>query len=116
MTGTRAVPTGTVPLASPSEQPPSLPHFSRNFLTPPVSGAAPAGYELPVTLDVVVLHVVEKAAAAPDEHHEASPGMMVVLVDLQVLGQVSDSFAQQSDLDLGRARVRLVKAVSLDGR
>ena len=32
-----------VPLALPNEQPPSLPHFSRNFLTPPVSGAAPAG-------------------------------------------------------------------------
>jgi hypothetical protein len=41
---------------------------------------------------------------------------MVLLVDLQVLGEVVDAIGQQRDLDLGRPGVTLVRAVLGVGR
>ena len=49
------------------------------------------GDQRPVPLDVVVLHVVEQAAAAADELHQPSPGVVVPPVHLQVLGEVVDA-------------------------
>src|SRR5438094_7790544 len=39
-----------------------------------------SGDECSITLDVVVLHVVEQAAAPTDEHEEPTPTVMVLLV------------------------------------
>src|SRR4051812_26399555 len=69
------------------------------------------GDDRPVALDVVLADVVEQASAPTDEHQESPPAVMVLLVDLQVLGEVVDAIGQQCDLHLRRARVRIVQAV-----
>jgi hypothetical protein len=40
--------------------------------------------------------------------------VVILLVDPQVIGEVVDAFGEQRDLDLGRARVRLVCAELID--
>src|SRR5215471_17172645 len=57
-----------------------------------------------VPLDVLGLEIVEQPAALPDQHHESAPRMMVLGVGLEMLRQVIDPFAEDRDLDLGRAR------------
>jgi len=46
------------------------------------------GDQRPVSLDIVVLHVVEKATSASDELHQPSPGVVVTRWILEVLGEV----------------------------
>ena len=54
---------------------------------------------------VLALDVVEERAALGDHLQEATPGMVVLGVGLEVLGQVVDAFGQDCDLDLGRPGV-----------
>src|ERR1700681_3080488 len=65
----------------------------------------------PVTLDVVVPHVVEEPAPPTDDLHQPSSGVMVALVDLQMLGQKRDALGKAGDLHFGRARIGLVQAM-----
>src|SRR5664279_2813085 len=76
-----------------------------------LAAEAEAADDLAVALHVVVADVVEEAAAAADELQEPAPGVVVALVHLEVLGQVDDALAQDGDLHLGGAGVRLVEAV-----
>ncbi len=69
-----------------------------------------------VALDIEVLHVVEQTAATADHHEQATTGVVVMLVVLEVLVQVVDTGRQDRDLDFGRAAVRLMLAVGCDGR
>ena len=55
--------------------------------------------DLPVPLDIFVLHIVEKPAAATDQHQQPSPGMMILFMDLKMIRQVGDSMGQQTDLN-----------------
>src|SRR5919107_3328989 len=64
-----------------------------------------------VAVDVFLLHVVQKAATLTHQEQQPTTAVMVVLVLLQVLGQVSDPVLEQGDLDLGRAGVALAGAV-----
>src|SRR5271165_3392795 len=68
----------------------------------------------PVPLDVVLADVVEEPAAVPDELHQTSPGVVVPLVHLEVLGQVRDAVGQQRDLHLRRPGVGVVETVLVD--
>ncbi len=54
-----------------------------------------------VALYIALLHVIEQTAALTDELHEATTGVMITLVNLQVLGEVRDPVRQDRDLDLG---------------
>src|ERR1035438_3971467 len=72
---------------------------------------AERGDDRAVSLDIVLPHVVEQTTTATDELHQPTPGVMITLVNLEVLGQVRDAGGEQRDLDLGRTRVRLVKSV-----
>ena len=63
----------------------------------------------------LLTHVVEKPPTPTDQLEEPAAGVMVTLVDLQVLGQVHDALAQEGDLHLGRAGVRVVEPVLGDG-
>src|SRR5579872_379810 len=62
-----------------------------------------------VTLHVAALHVIEQPATLADENHETAAGVMITVVDLEVLGEMRDPVRQESDLDLGRTRVRGVR-------
>ena len=64
-----------------------------------------------VTLDVVLGQVVEQVAATANHLHQAAAAVVVVLVGLQMLGQVVDSSGQDSDLNLRRTGVAFVQAV-----
>ena len=67
-----------------------------------------------VTLDVLLLQVVQQTAALADHLEQATTGVVVLGIQLQVSGQVSDALGQDSDLDLGGAGVGLVSTVCLD--
>ena len=58
-----------------------------------------------VTLDVLVHQVVEHLAALTDHLQQAPAAVVVVLVDLQVLGELLNPGGQNGDLNLGGAGV-----------
>jgi hypothetical protein len=64
--------------------------------------------ERAVAVEVVLLEVVQQAAALTDEHEQTATRVMVLLVAAKVLGQVVDALGQERDLDAGVARVLLV--------
>ena len=61
-----------------------------------------------IALDVVAAEVLQQAPALADQHQQAAPGVMVLLVAAQVLGELVDARRQQGHLHLGRAGVALV--------
>jgi hypothetical protein len=42
----------------------------------------------PVTVDVFELHIVEQSSASPDQHQQTPTGMMILLVNFQMLGKI----------------------------
>ena len=74
------------------------------------------GDKTPVTVDVVGLHIVQQAAAAADQLHQASPGVVVAPVHLEVLGEVVDPLSEDGNLYLGRTGIGLVEPVLGDRR
>ena len=58
-----------------------------------------------IALDVVVFDVVEQPATLTYQHEKASATVVVLLVDLEVLGEVRDTCGKQRNLNLGRTRV-----------
>jgi hypothetical protein len=67
-----------------------------------------------ITLYVAFLHVVQQSTALTDELHESAAGVVITLVDLEVLGEMRDPVGQERDLDLGRAGVGVVGSKVLD--
>ena len=53
-----------------------------------------------VALGIVFLEVVEQAPTLADQHEKAAARAVVFLVRLEVLRQLANAFAKQSDLDL----------------
>jgi hypothetical protein len=70
--------------------------------------------DLLVRFRVVRLEVVQKATTAAHHHEEATAGGMVFLVILEVLGQLTDTLAQNGDLDLRASGVVGVGGVLTD--
>ena len=64
-----------------------------------------------VTLDVVFHEVVKKTAALTDHFEEAHSGVIVLLVDLEMFGELGDALSKDGDLDFGGAGVTLVSGV-----
>src|SRR5690606_8854836 len=93
-------------------------HEREGGFTPPSGLSAQTELldQLPVPLNVLLLQVVQKSAALPDHLVQATAGMVVLLVDLQVTGKLVDSLREDGDLDHRRARIRSVSPVSLDNR
>ena len=67
-----------------------------------------------VTLDIVLLQVVQQTSSVTDHLLKTAAAVEVLLVDFQVLGQVSDAVGQNSNLYFGRTCVALVSSVLLD--
>ena len=61
-----------------------------------------------VTVDVLLLQVGQQITTAADHLEQAAAAVVVMLVGLEVLGQVVDTSGQQSNLDLRRTGVTLV--------
>src|ERR687887_467282 len=64
-----------------------------------------------VTGHVGGLQVAQQAAAAADHLQQATAGVVVVPVDLQVLGELVDAGGEQGQLDLGGAGVAVLGGV-----
>ncbi len=67
-----------------------------------------------VTLDVVLLQVVQQTSSVTNHLLQTAAAVEVLLVSLEVLGQVSDAVGQDSNLYLGGTCVTLVGSVLLD--
>jgi hypothetical protein len=67
-----------------------------------------------VTVDVDLLQVIEKTTTITDHQKQTTTGVVIVLVGLEMLGQIGDTLAQQRDLNLGRSRITLVRRVLRD--
>src|SRR5215467_8311581 len=83
--------------------------FSCSVATLPAQAQLPD--ERAVALDVRTGQVLQQPAAPADQQQQAAPAVVVMLVDLEVLGQVVDPPGQQRDLDLRRAGVTLTRRV-----
>ena len=70
--------------------------------------------ELAVGGDVGALQVVEKLTTTAHHLQKTTAGVVILLVNLDVFGELVDSLSENSDLTLRRTCVVLVKAVSLD--
>ena len=67
-----------------------------------------------VTLDVNLLQVVEQVSSVTDHLLQTAAAVEVLLVGLQVRGQVVDAGGQNCDLNLRRAGVSFVHSVLFD--
>ena len=67
-----------------------------------------------VTLDIVLLQVVQQTSSVTDHLLQTAAAVEVLLVGLQVLGQVSDAVGQNSNLYFGRTGVALVSSILRD--
>jgi hypothetical protein len=56
--------------------------------------------EIAVAIDIFALEVVEELAALADHLQQASTGVVVVNMSLEVIGQILDAGRQQRYLDL----------------
>jgi len=67
-----------------------------------------------ISFDVIPSQVVEQSASLAYDFHEAAPGSMVFLVGFEMLGQVSDSFTQNCDLNFRGPRIGRMDPVLSD--
>ena len=67
-----------------------------------------------VSLQIDPLEVVELPPALADELEQATTGVVVLAVRLEVLGEQRNALGEQRNLDLGRARVLVVDAKLVD--
>ena len=67
-----------------------------------------------VTLDVVLLQVVQQISSVTDHLLKTAAAVEVLLVGLEVLGQVGDAAGQNCNLYLGRTGVSFVGSVLLN--
>jgi hypothetical protein len=58
------------------------------------------GDERPVALDIVAAQVVQQPAPLADQDQEATPGVVVLLMGLQMRRELTDALSEDRDLDL----------------
>jgi hypothetical protein len=69
-----------------------------------------------VALGIVFFEVVEQATPLADQHEKTAARAMVLQVRFEVVCQLTDAFAQQSDLDFWTARIGGVRSVLINDR
>ena len=57
--------------------------------------------DLVVFSDISPLEVIEQFSSSGDHFQQSAPGMIVLFVYLEMLGELIDALGQQRDLDLG---------------
>jgi hypothetical protein len=58
-----------------------------------------------IAFSVLRLNIVQKPASVANHFEEASPRGMILLVSLEMFGEIVDSFTEQSDLNFRRSRI-----------
>ena len=79
-----------------------------------LSSQAQLANDRAVTLDIVVLQIVEEVSSVTDHLLKSAAAVEILLVRLEVDGQVVDAGSQNSDLNFGRTGVGFVCAVVFD--
>ena len=69
-----------------------------------------------VALGVVFFEVVEQATSLADQHEKTAARAMVFQVRFEVVRQLTNAFAQQSDLDFWATRIGGVRSVLINDR
>src|SRR5436309_867176 len=64
-----------------------------------------------IALGIVFLEVVQQATALADQHEKAAARAVVFLVRLEVLRQLANAFAKQSDLNFRASRIACMGSV-----
>jgi hypothetical protein len=67
-----------------------------------------------ISIDVIPSQVVEQSAPLSDDLHQTAPGSMIFLVGFEMLGQVSDSFTQNCNLNFRGTRIGRMDPVLSD--
>jgi len=62
-----------------------------------------------ITADIRIMQIIEQTPALPDHHQQPATRTMVLVVALQVAGQVVNPLGQQRYLDVRRTSVLLVQ-------
>ena len=70
----------------------------------------------PVPLHVLFLEVPKQSPTLTDHHEQASPTVMILLMGLQMVGEVIDPLSEQRNLDLRRTGVRGMRAIFVYNR
>ena len=70
-----------------------------------LSTQAEALDERTVTRDISVFQVREQTLTTTDQGHQATAGVVIVLVHLEVFGQIQDALGEHRDLHLGRTGI-----------
>ena len=64
-----------------------------------------------IALNIFLLEIVEQAAALTDHLKKATAGMVILMVDFEMLSELRDTLREDSDLNLGRTCIGFVEAV-----
>lgn len=86
----------------------SLTHMSGFFHAMRLATQAKIFDQLRVRRCVCTLQILKKATAVVDLADQAVTGMMILLVDLEMLGEVFDFLRERRDLDLTGTGVTVV--------
>jgi hypothetical protein len=68
----------------------------------------------PISLDILVLEVVQEAPALTHQFDQSPTGMMIFGVGLEMISQITDTLAQDGYLHLGGAGIRFMCAKPVD--
>ncbi len=85
----------------------------RGRLTVLLATQAEALDERTVARDISVMQVAQQALATADQRHQTTTGVVVMLVLLEVFGQVKDALGEHRYLDLRRTGVTVNGGVCL---
>jgi hypothetical protein len=94
--------------------------WGTQFFPPQISQGLLADAELPndrlIALGIVSFEVVEQATPLADQHEQAAARAVVLLVRLEVVGQLANAFTDDGDLNLGTPRVSRVRLILVNDR
>ena len=94
--------------------------WGTQFFPPQISQGLFADAELPndrlIALGIVSFEIVEQATPLADQHEQAAARAVVLLVRLEVVGQLANAFTDDGDLNLGTPRVSRVRLILVNDR
>ena len=64
-----------------------------------------------IAVGIVCLEIIEQATPLADQHEKTAARAVIFLVRFEMLRQMANTFAQQSDLNLWAARIRGMRGV-----